>query len=311
MLAAAAVRGYPVIHILAIGGTAAALLGPESIPMDGIIWRRAALRTMRADQFNVLVKIGRLVRAFRGLYLDEVTVAGMDRGAVLRRAGLQFADGERPPDSDDSSYLCCWSAAEEWDLPLEALLGISVSVPRERTVTKQYGLAIHRHACQPSQIRQRRGVRVVPLELALVQAFSALPKDARRQLVIRSIQDRKVYADRVRPYISRTTPRRAELLDLLALAEAGAHSELEIKALLAVFRRYGIHGVFCQQFADAIPERSVPMDFAAPDLHLNIEADGSKYHSAPDRRSADVRRDLDLSRHRWKVLRCLYENVVD
>jgi very-short-patch-repair endonuclease len=279
--------------------------------MDGIIWRRSVLRNMRPDQFNALVKVGRLRRVFHGLYVDVVAVAAVEWGAVLRRAGLQFADGERPADSDESSYLCCWSAAEEWDLPVEAANGVSVGVPRKRTVSKQDGLTIHRHDCAETRIAQRGGVRVVPLELAVVQAFRALPKDARRQLVIRSVQANKVYADRVRPYISRTTPHRAELLELLALAEAGGHSELEIKALKSVFRRFGIQAVFRQQFATAIPGRSTPMDFAAPDLHLNIEADGSKYHSSPERRSADVRRDLDLSRHRWKVLRCLYENVVD
>lgn len=278
--------------------------------MDGIIWRRAALQTMRRAEFDSMVKHGRLRLAFRGLYVDTVATVRSAPSSLRRRAGLRYADGDRSPDATDASYMCCWSAAEEWDLPIEAPDGVSIGVPRSRTVARQDGLTIHRHDCA-EEVIERHGVRLVPLELALVQAFSALPTDARRQLVIRSVQAGKVHAERVRKYVTPTTRHRAELLDLLELAQSGGHSELEIRALKGIFRRFGLQAVFRQQFGDAIPSRSTPMDFAAPEFRINIETDGSKYHSAPDRRSADVRRDLDLSRHRWRVLRCLYENVVD
>lgn len=98
---------------------------------------------------------------------------------------------------------------------------------------------------------------------------------------------------------------------MLSLAESGSHSELEIAAMSRVLVAYGLATLFQRQFTPALPGRRVTMDFAAPAYRVNLETDGSRYHSRPAQRRADVRRDLDLGRHQWAVIRCQYENVMD
>jgi very-short-patch-repair endonuclease len=275
---------------------------------DGLVTRRAALRVMTPMQYEALLDSGQLRRVFRGICIDPASPGARDLPRIRRRAALVAANGDRAYDAPDAAYLCCHSAAAEYDLPAGDHEDIFVGVPRCRTVSKQRGLVIHRHDCE-EQLRTIGDTRAVSRELAVVQAFGVLPQEQRRQLVIRSLQGHLVSGDRVLSVVSPTAPRRRELVDLVELASGGSHSELEIRALAKVMQRYGIEHAFRRQYADAIPSRSVPMDFAAVELKIDVETDGSRYHLQRDRRAADVRRDLDLQQHGWIVVRCLWDNV--
>lgn len=275
---------------------------------EGIVTRRNVVAEVGSSAFTRLVGSGVLRPAFRGIYLLRAVPRSDD--AVRRRAALVYAD--RSPAADRlPAYLCCQSAATEWALPLPLPKEVSVGVPRGRTVARQAGLVVHGHDLPADAIVTRRDVRLVTIHQALVQAFGTLDRDDRRQLVIRSVQDRLVAPERIRASMRRTTPGRAELRELLTLTESGSHSELEITALATVLDRYGLSTVFVQQFSRATSQRSIPMDFAAVEHRLNLETDGSRYHTDPPQRRADVRRDLDLSRQGWVVIRCQYENVTD
>jgi very-short-patch-repair endonuclease len=277
---------------------------------DEILTRRAALTDLSPTELQRLVRAGTLHHTFRGVYIKSNGRRGNVTPAAVRRAALTYAD-LAPAAARYPAYLCCHSAAAESELPTPHLSEVSVGVPRGRIVTDQPGLLIHRHGVDEASLVIRNGVRLVDRHLALAQAFTVLPKDERRQLVIRSIQERLVAPDLVRQAISRTARHRRELLDLLALTEAGSHSELEIAAMSRVLIRYGVAHEFEQQYSQAMPRRHTPMDFAAVALRINLEADGSRYHSRPEQRRDDVRRDLDLKRHKWAVIRCQYENVLD
>jgi very-short-patch-repair endonuclease len=276
---------------------------------DGVLRRQELLQAMGRAAFDLLINSGQLLPAFRGVYLDAATHA-QSPGRTRRRAGLEYADGGVKREEGASAYFCCISAAEEHHLPVEGVHDVFVALPKKRTVAKQPGMRTHTHAAVEETVRTRRDVRLVPIETALIQAFSCLPREKGRQLVIRSVQDGRVSACRVREAVLATTPGRAELLEVLELAEGGSHSELEIKALTGVMRRFGLAHVFERQYSDAIPDRYVPMDFAAVDLKVNVETDGSKYHGPSAQRSADLIRDLDLRALRWDVVRCLHEHVV-
>lgn len=275
---------------------------------DGVVTRRSALREMTADDYRSLTRTGRLVPVFRGICIEPTAAPDRDAESLRRRAAIVAANAGRPVDDPDAAYLCCHSAAAEHRLPVGAHRDVFVGVPRSRVITEQRGLVVHRHDCA-DMARSYGDIRAVPRELAVVQSFTVLPREEGRQLVIRSIQDGVVVASRVRAEVSRTMRGRAELLDLIELAEGGSHSELEIRALHALMQRFGIAKDFERQYSRAIPARSTPMDFAAVATKVNVETDGSRYHLRPDRRSADVRRDLDLQRHGWAVVRCLWENV--
>lgn len=276
---------------------------------DGVVTRRELLQAITRSALDTLVSSGQLLPLFRGVYADA-TSHGESPGATRRRAGLVYADGGEKREEDDQAYLCCISGAEEWQLPLDGNYGVFVAVPQKRTIATQPGLHAHTHAAVEKAVRTRGDVRVVAIETALIQAFSCLPREKGRELVIRSVQGSRVSAQRVRQAVLATTPGRAALLEVLELAEGGSHSELEIKALKGVIRRFGLGHLFERQFSAAIPGRHIPMDFAAVDWKVNVETDGSKYHGPSDQRSADLIRDLDLRTVRWDVIRCLYEHVV-
>tara|TARA_B100000614_G_scaffold262909_1_gene300788 strand:+ start:250461 stop:252788 length:2328 start_codon:yes stop_codon:yes gene_type:complete len=64
------------------------------------------------------------------------------------------------------------------------------------------------------------------------------------------------------------------------------------------------HAVYAQ-FKQYRPGNQQPyvMDFAIPELRLDIEADGDKWHTEFDDKQRDQRRDMDLAHMGWSVLR--------
>tara|TARA_B100001778_G_scaffold334491_1_gene346146 strand:+ start:35305 stop:37554 length:2250 start_codon:yes stop_codon:yes gene_type:complete len=69
------------------------------------------------------------------------------------------------------------------------------------------------------------------------------------------------------------------------------------------------------QYKYQVPGEQQPylLDFALPDLGLNIEADGEQWHSTPEDKNSDQNRDYKLAEQGWTVIRvsetALNENV--
>lgn len=69
------------------------------------------------------------------------------------------------------------------------------------------------------------------------------------------------------------------------------------------------------QYKYQVPGEQQPylLDFALPDLGINIEADGEKWHSTPEDKGSDQKRDYKLAEMGWTVIRvsetALNENV--
>lgn len=273
----------------------------------GIVVRQQALQHVSASGFRDLVASDRLRRLFRGIYLD--TQAQFKTDALVRRAALAYAD-RNIADSRAPAFLCCESAGAEWTLACCRPAPVTVSVPRPRSVRPHAGLVIHRHKCTDI-VTNRDGVRLVPLARALVQSFGRLPPEGGREMVLRAVQDGMTHVAAVRPHISHNQPKRGELIDLLSLAGDGSHSVLEIAAVEGVIGRFGLSSVFEQQYAVGLAGRGVVMDFATAQFKVNLETDGSRYHSSPEARRRDSARDLELRRDGWYVVRALYEQVID
>jgi very-short-patch-repair endonuclease len=69
-----------------------------------------------------------------------------------------------------------------------------------------------------------------------------------------------------------------------------------------------------RRLADALDSQRIPyerefavsrmhVDFAFPHAHLAVECDGIRYHGSADARARDARRDAQLARYGWRVLR--------
>lgn len=59
------------------------------------------------------------------------------------------------------------------------------------------------------------------------------------------------------------------------------------------------------QYKQQIPGQPQPfaMDFAMPELRLDIEADGEQWHNNPEDKQSDNERDLKLANLGWTVIR--------
>ena len=59
------------------------------------------------------------------------------------------------------------------------------------------------------------------------------------------------------------------------------------------------------QFKQQVPGEQQPfaMDFAIPDIRLDIEADGEKWHTNPEDKQSDNERDMKLAHNGWTVIR--------
>jgi hypothetical protein len=275
----------------------------------GIVVRQDAMAHMASRDFGEFVDCGRLKRAFRGIYID--TEVALMSDSLVRRAALAYADRNVRSDASARAFLCCVSAAAEWSLPMARATETSVSVPRTRTVRRQSGMVVHRHT-GADEVKELAGVRVVPRAVALVQAFIQLPVATGREMVIRSVQDGLVDVGEVLGHVPTNLPRRRELTELLDLAGHGSHSELEIAAVKKVLRQFGLAEVFTQQYdAVTVRGRAIEMDFAAIDYKIDLETDGSQYHSSAKARKRDNERDLQLRQIGWNVVRAVYEQVID
>ena len=274
----------------------------------GIVVRQQAISAVSLSGFRDLVASDRLQWLFRGIYFD--TQAQRKTDALVRRGALAYADRNLCAGSHSSAFLCCESAGAEWGLACCRATPVTVSVPRPRSVRPHAGLVIHRHTCLEI-VTQRDGVRLVPLAKALVQSFGRLPSDRGNEMILRAVQEGRSDAAAIRACVSPNQPRRGDLIGLLSLAGGGSHSVLEIAAVRSVVKHYGLSALFRQQYAVEAGGRGVVMDFAAPEFKVNLETDGSRYHSAPEARRRDNTRDLLLQRAGWYVVRAGYEQVLD
>lgn len=79
-------------------------------------------------------------------------------------------------------------------------------------------------------------------------------------------------------------PGRGELQKLIGLLADGCRSQLEIWGYLHVFRHRPLPAAQ-RQFTVSLGARTVYLDVAYPEVKVDVELDGSAYHSRPEDRS--------------------------
>jgi len=103
---------------------------------------------------------------------------------------------------------------------------------------------------------------------------------------------------------------RPALLELLDLVEAGCHSELEIRLLREVVRRFGLPAP-ALQYEVRLPSGVRRFDAAFVPQKVGLEADSVEWHFSAAARQADLRRDIELAAEGWLTLRVTNERMRD
>ncbi|TFV85668.1 DUF559 domain-containing protein [Blastococcus sp. CT_GayMR16] len=65
-----------------------------------------------------------------------------------------------------------------------------------------------------------------------------------------------------------------------------------------------------QQYRPLLPRGPVRLDAAWPEAKIAVELDGAAFHSSPEARERDLRRDAALAALGWVVLRFSYRGLM-
>lgn len=257
--------------------------------------------------------------------LAQAGAAGLSRQAVHRRVcsghwrrcspGVYFVD-DRPFTDAARVRAAVWGygdaatatglAAAWWhDLTKYAPEVVEVTVPKVSNHPKRPGVRGRRRDLAPSDIVERRGLRVTALPLTVVEA--AARRGGGMRIVDAAMQ---------RHLVELTQLWRAHLLHkgrhgspagrrLLQSADGGAHSEAE-RTLVRLLRRAGITGWKANQ---RVGRWEVDVLFA--DARVAIEVDGLPFHSASDDFQRDRVKQNELSLMRWQVLRFTWLDLTE
>jgi very-short-patch-repair endonuclease len=121
---------------------------------------------------------------------------------------------------------------------------------------------------------------------------------------ITAVRSRVTSTDELRSATARLVrlPGRRELLRLIDLLDAGCQSELEIWGYLSVFSSPGLDHARRQLSVHA-GGRTYRLDLAYEAGRVAVELDGDRFHSTPEQRERDRRRDAALAAIGWVTLR--------
>ncbi|GAS94511.1 uncharacterized protein RMCC_1477 [Mycolicibacterium canariasense] len=257
--------------------------------------------------------------------LAQAGAIGMNRQAVHRRVrsghwrrcspGVYFVD-DRPFTDAARVRAAVWGygdaaaatglAAAWWhDLTKYAPEIVEVTVPRVSNHPKRPGVRGRRRDLAPSDIVERRGLRLTTLPLTVVEA--AVRQGGGMRVVDTAMQRHLVELGQLW---------RAHLLHkgrhgspaarrLLQSADGGAHSEAE-RILVKLLRQNGITGWKANQ---RVGNWEVDVLFAA--ARVAIEVDGLPFHSQAEDFQRDRVKQNDLSLMRWQVLRFTWLDLTE
>ncbi|MGY1606547.1 MULTISPECIES: DUF559 domain-containing protein [unclassified Geodermatophilus] len=251
--------------------------------LDGFIGRRTLSRVFPH------------VYAARGHQMDDHLLLR----AAVRHAGPGAAVSH-------TSALAVWGLSE-----LRRPVHLTVDQAVRRAGSQD--LVVHRRLrfrAEPPQCVVRRGIPVTELARSLVDSWPLLPADERRPLVLDAARRRLVTAAGLiealaeRPNVGG----RRTLAQAIDLVHDGCESELEALGVLGVFRHRSLPRS-TGQYRLALPDGSIRLDRAWPEVKLAVELDGARHHTSPEDRRRDLARDTALAAHGWVVLRFTYADV--
>lgn len=262
----------------------------SAVRRHGVISRAAALTLAARHVVDDAVRAGVIVPVFPGVYV----LREHQRDTSIRRlAALEHRRG---------SALSHTDALEVWNLPSSPGGAIHLTVPATQPKSCVAGLEVHRR--RRFDVVVRGGLRVVPLEQAVVESWPLLPPIDRRVPAIVAIRERRTTGDRLLATLAAQprTAGAAELRRVFALAAAGCHSPLEMWGHEHVFSDRRLPRSRCQVPVDLATGR-VYLDRLYDDELVNVELDGAAYHGEPGQRERDIRRDAALAARGYVTLR--------
>ena len=187
---------------------------------------------------------------------------------------------------------------------------LHIDVPRERGVRSTSGLRVHCVRTVVLGLERPHGLRVVPLPVALAQAWrDAATTPDRHALVCAAIEPGLVSAAEVAAAAGPSLLRRRELIATAGMVEAGCHSPIEIDYLRDVERRFRLPAGRRQARVFTLSGDEFRVDVLYEAERVIVELDGQWHRTDPAQRRADERRDALLSAAGYQVLRFTWEDV--
>jgi hypothetical protein len=194
---------------------------------------------------------------------------------------------------------------------------LDVTIANGRRVRSSRWLLVHR-SHGPVVVVRARGLPTTTLERALVDTWGAAHGSramrgfdtVARGALLRATRERTTDVQGLRTELDRRPELagRARLVEVLGLIEGGCQSELEIFGVRHVLTIDGLPP--CQQqYRVVLPDGTVLLDAAWPEVKLAVELDGAAFHSSREARERDLQRDAALAAAGWVVLRFSYRRL--
>lgn len=279
----------------------AALLGPTRTASTGALARKVDPRSVRR-----WLASGRLVR----LHPGWVTLPGLaDDWTVRAHAATGYTGG----------LLSHMSALAVHGVVDTEVTRLDVTVPVAHRLRSSRWLRVHR-SHRPCRVVTARGLPATDVARSLVDTWGDAHRTralrgfdgVARNAVLRAARERRVTVVQLAGELE-LVPRlagRAALLELLAEIDAGVQSYLELQGRRALLSVPGLPRPQLQHRV-LLPDGPVHLDAAWPEVLLAVEFDGAAFHSDPEARQRDLRRDAALAAMGWVVLRFSYADVTE
>lgn len=244
---------------------------------------------------------GDIVRVLPGLY---AATEHSESWAVRSRAASTW--------SPRGSALTGLGALFEWGLIDEVPDVVDLVVPRG---CHRRGPRWMRVVSQTAWIDRHEtadGAFVAAPELALIHAFGRVPVSQRPSLVYRAMSRRELDAERLMDQLDRLprTRGRPMLVRLVARAHEGIESFLEDQGARRVLTGAPFVHFIRQHWLTVGAER-FRADAFDPVTRTVFEFDGGHWHSKPEQRMRDIRRDALLLSIGIATVRFGYRDVMD
>lgn len=224
------------------------------------------------------------------------------------RAALVYANG--------AATVSHTSALNVWQLPAPDSGPVHLTTTDNRHLRGTPLLKVHRRddiVLAAPGVVQRQGVPVIRLDRTIVDSWPVLDGDAKRAPAIIAVNNRMATPARLSEALDerpRVAGRRL-LANLIELMAQGCRSHLELWAYAHVFRGPRMPSLRWQ-VPVSLGRRTVYLDAFDEASGVNFEMDGAAYHSSPQDRERDLRRDSGLAAMgivvvRFTPKRLLYE----
>jgi very-short-patch-repair endonuclease len=268
----------------------------------GLATRRELLACVPATVLDGYVGRRTLVRVFPHVYTRADTASSDD---LLLRAALRHAGPVAA--LSHTTALAVWGLA-----PLRRPLHLTVDQSVRRTGSLD--LVVHRRLRfrpEAPQCVVRGGLLVTVLPRSLIDAWPLLPRAERRPLLLDTARRGLVVPKQLRRALDErpNVGGHRALAQAIELIEDGCQSELEAHGVLTVFRHRSLPRSVGQHRLD-LPQGTVHLDRAWPEVKLAVELDGAEHHTSPEDRRRDLARDTALAALGWVVLRFTYADVL-